>query len=556
MLCLASLTGSSLVGLDEGQLLDLTDENDPDDEAIYPEIVRLGPAAPPLAAYAEDLVAALVTALVVDLGSNEGTVVDATGGASDLAVTAVPAVGEQVSCDLGVPGEGSAARRWRRDDLIRGLGRLRAAVRRRTGPCRRWPGGRSDPGPERRRSPPRPLGALVAARGLTTVPGTLMATDTPSSAGGVRVLRVDVVVCGARDLSAVPDHQNVRIDPLALETAYPRARRTEPDDVVHVTTHRRLAIVDREGFSVVRSSARVLRCVPGSGVLPDILAVTINELPPGARAWRAWKVAVVPDESQLSVALLELDTERQRSRQRLRPPSHRNTHPRRHPMKTTQAIVAVPVCLVLLAGCGGDDVPPAVRPTSAATVTETVTSPAATGTEATVTVTEPAPAAAAATVTVTETVTAEAAPEPAPAPEPEEDAEPDAEESVGQLAFGETWTWEDGTSVTVSGPEEFTPGEYASGGEGYDHHVQFTISVENGSGEPLDLALFTVTMQSGTSEGDEVFDTDNGMEGSPFTTLLDGRAVEFVVGFGVEDPDDLVMQLAPTWDHDSAFFTN
>lgn len=233
-------------------------------------------------------------------------------------------------------------------------------------------------------------------------------------------------------------------------------------------------------------------------------------------------------------------------------------------MKPIRAIVAVPTCLLLLSACGGGGEPPgAAAPTAVTTVTETVTAEAE------------AEAAAEATVTVTETVTAAApTPDTAPSPEPEEEAEetepeeeaeeaqpeeeaePAGEASEGQVAFGETWTWEDGTSVTVSEPEAFTPTEFAFGGEGFDHHRQFTISVDNETGESLDLGLFFVTMQSGRSEADEVFDTDNGMEGSPYTTLLDGRSVEFLVGFGVEDPDDMVMELTPSFDYDSAFFTN
>lgn len=225
-------------------------------------------------------------------------------------------------------------------------------------------------------------------------------------------------------------------------------------------------------------------------------------------------------------------------------------------MKTTTTMTIGFAAALLLAACG--DEPPATQ--NAATETVTVTGPAEAA--ATVTVTEEAGAGATVTVTetaeadapetVTETVTAVAAEEAEPEEEPEVDPEPEA--NSGEIAFGETWTWDDGTSVTVSEPEPFTPSEYSAGGEGYDEHLLFTVTVENGSGGPLDLGLFTMTMQSGRSEADQVFDYDAGLEGSPYTTLLDGRTVEFEAGFGVEDPDDLVLQLAPTFDHDDAYF--
>ncbi len=180
-------------------------------------------------------------------------------------------------------------------------------------------------------------------------------------------------------------------------------------------------------------------------------------------------------------------------------------------------------------------------------MTETVTAPPAA--ESTVTVTETVTAPPGAAPEETEEVTSEAEPT-------SEDSAPAGEVSQGQANFGDTWTWEDGTEVTVSKPEPFKPGEYSFGGEGYDDHVKFTVTVQNGTGEALDLSLFYMTMQSGRSEAEEVFDSDSGMEGSPSTTLLDGRSVDFTAGFGVEDPDDLVLELTPSFDHDAAIFTN
>ena len=74
----------------------------------------------------------------------------------------------------------------------------------------------------------------------------------------------------------------------------------------------------------------------------------------------------------------------------------------------------------------------------------------------------------------------------------------------------------------MSKPEAFSPDEYAAGGEDYDEHVKFTVTVDNKTGESVDLSGFYMTMQSGRSEGEEVFDTDNNLEGSPSTTLLAG----------------------------------
>lgn len=207
-------------------------------------------------------------------------------------------------------------------------------------------------------------------------------------------------------------------------------------------------------------------------------------------------------------------------------------------MKINRFAIVLPVSALLLSACGTDGAPQADAPT--VTVTETVTAPADDG-EAEVA--EEAKAAK-----------EEKAAEEEAAPEPTEEVEPEGDTSEGQASFGDTWTWEDGLEITVSEPEAFKPGEYSAGGEGYDSHVKFDVTIENKSGEPFDASLVYLTMQSGTSEGEEVF--DDGLEGSPSTTLLDGRKVTFTSGFGVEDPSDLVLEVTPDFEYDAALFTN
>ncbi|MEP6561217.1 MAG: hypothetical protein ABJD68_09115, partial [Nakamurella sp.] len=66
-----------------------------------------------------------------------------------------------------------------------------------------------------------------------------------------------------------------------------------------------------------------------------------------------------------------------------------------------------------------------------------------------------------------------------------------------------------------------------------------------------------VSAESGSKEADQVFDSANGFVGSPSTSVLDGHQTAFVVGFGVTDPADLVMELSPGVDYDGkAIFTS
>lgn len=121
--------------------------------------------------------------------------------------------------------------------------------------------------------------------------------------------------------------------------------------------------------------------------------------------------------------------------------------------------------------------------------------------------------------------------------------------------FSETYDWEDGISITVGVPESFTPGEY-SAVDGAEDHLMFEVKIVNGTDANFDPSMFTSTLQSGNAEAESVYDSDAGIEGSPSTTLLAGREAVFKIGYGVSNPDDLVLEVSPDFEHDSAIFTS
>ncbi len=121
--------------------------------------------------------------------------------------------------------------------------------------------------------------------------------------------------------------------------------------------------------------------------------------------------------------------------------------------------------------------------------------------------------------------------------------------------FGQTYEWEDGLAVSVSPPTPFTPSDTAA----FDPaptFVSFEIKIVNGTSEIFDPLLFSTTMQSGNTEASQVFDSEQGVGGSPSTPVLPGREVVFRQAYGVNDPADLVMQVSPSFDHDPAIFTS
>ncbi len=132
-----------------------------------------------------------------------------------------------------------------------------------------------------------------------------------------------------------------------------------------------------------------------------------------------------------------------------------------------------------------------------------------------------------------------------PSPEPNEDA--------SLLTFGETYTYEDGVSITVGDPVEFTPvGPYIEPANAYIY-VPVTI-VNNGSAR-VDPTLGYASVQSTNVEASYVYETETLGDG-PSTDVLPGRETAFRLGFGVADPADIVLEIAPNAaDYQTVIFT-
>ena len=120
-------------------------------------------------------------------------------------------------------------------------------------------------------------------------------------------------------------------------------------------------------------------------------------------------------------------------------------------------------------------------------------------------------------------------------------------------AFGEAFAWEDGLAVTVGKPKKYVPSEYAAGTDGFDTYVAFEVRIVNKTGSAWDPTLFTASVQSNNEEASQVYDSEKLRE-SPRTKVLNGREAKFTVAFGVANPSDLVMEVAPDFEHESVLF--
>lgn len=121
-------------------------------------------------------------------------------------------------------------------------------------------------------------------------------------------------------------------------------------------------------------------------------------------------------------------------------------------------------------------------------------------------------------------------------------------------AFGDTYKWDNGLEVTIAAPTPFTPSEYATVA-GAAAYLTFSVTIINNTGATYDPIQFSVYAQSGSKEASEIYDSANGYNGTPSTSILDGRQSAFNVGFGVSDPSDLVLEVRPGYDYNQTYFT-
>ncbi|GAA4288807.1 hypothetical protein GCM10022262_31670 [Georgenia daeguensis] len=191
---------------------------------------------------------------------------------------------------------------------------------------------------------------------------------------------------------------------------------------------------------------------------------------------------------------------------------------------------------------------------------------------------------------------------PAPRPTPSR-TPPPAPEQVGgpsaALAFGQTYVWDNGLAVTAgrpaevethekqeeggaettappsttsgdepadapadeagptdeAGPATTTPSPAPSGTAPADETgvVAVDIVLVNGTDRPINTSIF-VAMSSGGADAPLVYDPEAGLTGPPGTTIQPGQRVSFTMGFEVQDPADLTMEVRPAYHYVSALF--
>jgi len=142
-------------------------------------------------------------------------------------------------------------------------------------------------------------------------------------------------------------------------------------------------------------------------------------------------------------------------------------------------------------------------------------------------------------------------------PVPTEEADDSDGESTGVLAFGDTQTWDDGVSMTVSGPEPFTPSDLAAGADQAED-VVFTLTITNDSSENVQPVVFS-GLESDGVEATRILDVgaEGGQVGIPPTTaVLPGESITWREAWSVADSTSLSMRTAPSFAYEDVTWTS
>jgi hypothetical protein len=123
----------------------------------------------------------------------------------------------------------------------------------------------------------------------------------------------------------------------------------------------------------------------------------------------------------------------------------------------------------------------------------------------------------------------------------------------GVYAFGDTVTFEDGSTLVVEAPIKFRPKGFAAGGEAFPAHVKYKATFTNNTDEVFDPGLTDGSVSSAGVEGDSVY--QDGLD-APDNPVLPGKSVTWWMGYGVQDPADTQLTVRLGFlDYEDVIFT-
>lgn len=114
--------------------------------------------------------------------------------------------------------------------------------------------------------------------------------------------------------------------------------------------------------------------------------------------------------------------------------------------------------------------------------------------------------------------------------------------------LGEAYRWESGLVAHVSKGEPYVPSSAAAGTDGFSQFLRFEVTLTNRAPESFRLSDFRIGAQSAGEQASQVFDSGNGINSLPAADLANGETRTFPVVFGVQDPDDTVLDVVQAFE--------
>lgn len=139
-----------------------------------------------------------------------------------------------------------------------------------------------------------------------------------------------------------------------------------------------------------------------------------------------------------------------------------------------------------------------------------------------------------------------------------EDRTEETSSDIAKLGASDWYTYEDGLQAQVTKAAPYTIGEYAAGGQPGGQGVVVTVTLKNGTGGAFDADLTQVSVSSGPNgdEAERVYDSGTVSADGHSGSIAPGRSktARYAYAVPASHLDDLMIEVAPSWEHAPAFF--
>lgn len=128
----------------------------------------------------------------------------------------------------------------------------------------------------------------------------------------------------------------------------------------------------------------------------------------------------------------------------------------------------------------------------------------------------------------------------------------------GQAKFGDTVKFDSGVIITVSKGKVFKPSADAFRFDGKPVKgtaMVFTVTVKNGSSEPVNGMGITANATSGTETAEFIIDIKTDYVAASSATIMPGKTIIYKVPFDVQNPKDVTIDMSPDFVN-HAYFTS